>query len=87
VVLLKSIIGKNAAKTSVINGPNQQDHAKKIYIPNTGNISTNSCQKLKDDTTMKAEVLKDTILNNTIKESKPTPDEKQITSQMLIFLF
>lgn len=31
-VLLKSIIGKNAAETSVINGPNQQDHVKKnIY--------------------------------------------------------
>jgi hypothetical protein len=31
-VLLKSIIGKNAAETSVIEGPSQQDHVKKIYI-------------------------------------------------------
>jgi hypothetical protein len=36
---------------------------------------------------MKADVLKDTVLNNTIKESKPTPAEKEITPQTLIFLF
>ena len=36
---------------------------------------------------MEAEVLKYTVLNNTIKESKPIPAEKQVTSQMLILPF
>jgi len=75
---LKSIIGKNAAETSVINGPNQQDHVKKIYTEYWKNFN----QQLSE-----AEVLKITILNNTIKESKPTTAEKQITPQLLIFLF
>jgi hypothetical protein len=89
VVLLKRIIWKNTYETSVIFHPSQQDHVKKKKknIQNTGEISSNGFQKLQDDTTMKAEMLKDTIFNNTTKESNPIPAEKQMASQMLIFLF
>jgi len=77
VVLLKSIRGKNAAETSAIKGPSQQSHVKKKKTQHTGKISSNSRQKLQNDTTMKAEVLKDTLLNNTINESKPIPVENR----------
>jgi hypothetical protein len=78
VVLLKSIRGKNAAETSAIKGPSQQSHVKKNKKKqHTGKISSNSRQKLQNDTTMKAEVLKDTLLNNTINESKPIPVENR----------